>query len=181
MMKENHKANLQYIGIPIICLIYLIFNFNEKYYIILLLNEMLLIFGYIASLIDIKSKTIPNKLILIMIGAWLLIMALMVLIDTELAVLMLKDSILGFIIGGGLFLIVYLISRKGLGGGDVKFIAATGLYIGFARTISVILYGSILATLFVLILLLLKKIGRKDPIPLVPFLYAGILITMFYG
>ena len=42
-----------------------------------------------------------------------------------------------------------------------------------------ILYGSILAALFSLILMAAKKLGRKDTIPLVPFLYLGILIVLF--
>jgi len=42
------------------------------------------------------------------------------------------------------------------------------------------LYGTILAALTGLILILLKKLGRKDAMPLAPFIYAGILITVFY-
>ena len=58
-----------------------------------------------------------------------------------------------------------------LGGGDVKFVAAAGLFLGFARIIPATLYGTILAALTGLALIALKKIGRKDKMPLAPFLY----------
>ena len=41
------------------------------------------------------------------------------------------------------------------------------------------LFGTILAALAGLTLIVLKKISRKDKIPLAQFLYVGILITVF--
>ena len=77
-----------------------------------------------------------------------------------------------------LFLAVYLVSRKGLGGGDVKFMAASGLYLG-VDVLPAMFYGSVLSAAAGLGLLLAKKIGRRDAIPLAPFLFAGILIVLF--
>jgi prepilin signal peptidase PulO-like enzyme (type II secretory pathway) len=129
--------------------------------------------------IDIKTKHIPNILVLAMIAGWLLVIMPMVFIDTENGISLLVDSIYGLLMGGGLFLLVYLLSRKGLGGGDVKFMSAAGLYLGFSGTIPVILFGTILAALTGLVLIMLKKINRKDSIPLAPFLFIGIIITVF--
>ena len=147
---------------------------------ILLWFELAAVFGYAATVCDLKSKKIPNNLIIAMIFAWALTMAPQLLLNTEAAVLLLKESGLGFLTGGGLFLFVYLISRRGLGGGDVKFMAAAGLYTGFFGILSAMLYGCVLAALAGFSLLIAKKIGRKDSIPLAPFLYAGILITIFW-
>jgi len=72
---------------------------------------------------------------------------------------------------------MYAISRKGLGEGDVKFMAATGLFVTINKILGVMLYGSILAALTGGILILTKRIGRKDTMPLAPFLYIGIIIT----
>ncbi len=41
------------------------------------------------------------------------------------------------------------------------------------------IYGSVLAAIAALILILTKKMTAKDAIPLVPFLYVGILLTEF--
>jgi prepilin signal peptidase PulO-like enzyme (type II secretory pathway) len=146
----------------------------------LLLLTLIAIFGYIAAILDIKTKRIPNGLILMMLASWIMTMVPKLFFDTAAAITLLGDSTLGFLIGGGLFLLVYMLSRKGLGGGDVKFMAAAGLYLGFGGTISTMLYGTVIAALTGGILILSKKIGRKETIPLAPFLYIGILLTIFF-
>jgi prepilin signal peptidase PulO-like enzyme (type II secretory pathway) len=130
-------------------------------------------------IIDIKTKTIPNILILVMLAGWLLLLTPMLFFNAEYGIKALTDSIYGFLLGGGLFLSVYLLSRKGLGGGDVKFMAVAGLYLGFSGTIPAIFIGTTFAALTGLVLILLKKINRKDSIPLAPFLFIGIVITVF--
>jgi len=130
-------------------------------------------------IIDVRTKQVPNILILIMITVWLLLIVPIMFFDPGYAVSILTESLLGLLTGGGMFLLVYIISKKGLGGGDVKFIAAAGLFLGFSEIIPVILYGTILAAITGVILILAKKIKRKDTMPLVPFLFAGIIITAF--
>jgi len=145
----------------------------------LIMSGLLILFGYTAMIFDIKTKKIPNILILIMIACWLLISLPMLFTDTDTGIEIFRESVFGFLIGGGLFLFVYVVSSKGLGGGDVKFMAASGLYLGLSGTVTSVLYGTVLAALIGLFLILIKKIGRKDSIPLAPFLFAGILITFF--
>lgn len=143
-----------------------------------LIKALLLIaLSCIAAAYDFKTKRIPNILVMIMVLLWLFVTLILLLFDTAKGLVVLIDSLYGLLIGGGLFMLVYIISRKGLGGGDVKFMAAAGLYLGLAETIPVILYGTLSAALTGLVLILLKKIGRKDTIPLVPFLLFGIVIT----
>ena len=181
MTKSKLMPLLPYIGIPIIGVaFYFICAWRTDLFTVLL-GEMLLLSGYVATVFDIKVKKIPNKLVLAMMAAWVLVMMPKLLLDTEVALVMLKDAGWGFLAGGGLFFLIYLISRKGLGGGDVKFMAVAGLYLGFGGVMTSMLYGSILVGLTGLILLLLKKVGPKDTLPLAPFLYAGILVTIFYG
>ncbi len=178
--KNKYKGLILFIGISIICIIFIVVYGKWGNIFDLLVAELILIFGYVASVYDIKLKTIPNELILTMFGTWTFIIVLYFLKNTEVAISIAKSSVSGFILGGGLSFLVYLISRKGLGGGDVKFIAATGLYLGITNILSAMLYGTILAAITGLILISLKRIGRKDTMPLVPFLYIGILITIFY-
>ena len=145
----------------------------------ILWTAMLLTFSFMAMLVDIRKRCIPNKLVLGMFTGWLLLTAPKLLLDTQAGIPILTDSVIGALIGGGVFLSVYLLSRRGLGGGDVKFMAAAGLYLGFGGTLPAILYGTVLAALSGLILIALKRIKRKDTIPLAPFLFAGIMITVF--
>ena len=177
--KEKLKQILPYMGIPVIMVALLVIYTGKADVFTLLQKELIIVFGYIAAINDLKTMRIQNGFILLMIAAWAIIMAPMLFLNTDAAISLLKDSAFGAAIGGGLFLFTYLISRKGLGGGDVKLMACTGLYLGFTGTVTVMLFGTVLAALTGLVLILLKKIGRKDKIPLAPFLYIGILITAF--
>jgi len=144
----------------------------------LLIHVMILVFGSIAATYDIKTRRIPNKLVLAMLAAWVLVIVPGLFIDTDATIAYMMSSMLGFLIAGGLFMLVYLLSRKGLGGGDVKFMAVSGLYVGFWGALSTIFIGSVLAAIIGGLLILFKKIDRKEPIPLAPFLLAGILVTV---
>lgn len=180
MSREKIKTVLPYLGLPVIAAVLFFARAGKTDMFVLLWFELVSVFGYLASVYDLKSKKIPNGLVLAMIFAWVLTLVPNLVLNTDFALSMLKESGLGFLVGGGLFLLVYLISRKGLGGGDVKFMAAAGLYLGFSGTLSAMLYGSVLAALVGFGLILLKKMGKKDSMPLAPFLYAGILITVFW-
>ena len=173
------KSNLKYLGIPILLVLYFIIKYSKYNMFILLLHLILIVYGYLTTVSDLETKTIPNKLMIIMSVTWLSMMAPLIIFDTKTAISLLKESFLGFATGGGMLLMVYLLSKKGLGGGDVKFMALTGLYIGPGGVYAAMLIGSILAGLTVLSLICIKKLGRKDTIPLAPFLYAGILTTVF--
>ena len=177
-MIQDNKIAFYSAGFMIIMLSWLIICTAELSAFALLKFSLLIIFGYIAMVFDINTKRIPNILVLLMLTGWLLLMPVsLIALDIDIGLFL--DSLYGMLIGGGLFLLVYLLSSKGLGGGDVKFMAVAGLYLGFSNTVPAILYGTVLAALTGLILLMTKKIGRKDAIPLVPFLFAGIIITVF--
>jgi len=179
-MKERFKQAAPYLGLPVILTALVLLRAGKTDALAMLQSGMIVVFGYIASVFDLRTKKLPNYLILVMISAWVLIMTPKLFLDTDKAIDMLLDSLLGLAIGGGVFMLVYLISRKGLGGGDVKFMAATGLYLGFHKIVPATLCGTILAALTGLSLMALKKIGRKDKMPLAPFLYIGILLTVFF-
>jgi len=179
-MKENRiKILIFCLGFLIIMTTWLIINADNMSLLRLLWTVLLITLSYIAMVFDINIKQIPNELILIMITIWLILIVPVLIYDMDFGINLLTDSLLGLLIGGGIFMLVYIISRKGLGGGDVKFMAAAGLYLGFTGTIPAILYGTLLAAITGLVLLICKKIGRKDTIPLAPFLFVGILITVF--
>jgi prepilin signal peptidase PulO-like enzyme (type II secretory pathway) len=174
------KRTLFYgIALVFVMFVWLVICARELSAFALIKFALIIVFSYIAMLFDIYLRRIPNKLVLIMFAGWLLLILPKIIMDTETGIPMLIDSMLGLLIGGGVFLSVYIISRKGLGGGDVKFMAAAGLYLGLSGTMPTILYGSVLAAFTGIVLILFKKITRKDTMPLAPFLFAGIMITVF--
>jgi len=176
---RDNKIALYSAGFMIIMSTWLITCTAELSAYSLIKFSLLIIFSYAAMVFDISTRKIPNMLVLIMLSGWLLLLIPILFIIPDIGMGLFLDSLYGMLIGGGLFMLVYLLSSKGLGGGDVKFMAVAGLYLGFSNTVPAILYGTVLAALTGTILLIIKKIGRKDAIPLAPFLFIGIMITVF--
>ena len=91
------------------------------------------------------------------------------------------DSFLGFLIGGGLFYLLAVLSNGGMGGGDIKYIAAAGALVGWKKVLLIIFIGAFLGSLVGLFQIAVQKKSRKSLIPFGPFLAAATLITLFYG
>lgn len=172
------KALLPYAPLPVLLLAVLLFRGSGTDPMYLLLWVTMTGFGYVAAYSDYHRHIVPNRLVLTMLGVWVLIVVPQLLLRTDKVLEMVLSGLFGFALSGVLLLLVYCVSRKGLGGGDVKFMAITGLYLGARGTMSALFYGSVLAALFSLILIMLKKINMKGSIPLIPFLYLGILATI---
>ena len=179
-VREVMKTHWKYAALPVFCASLLTVHIGQTAPFNILLYTLIVVFSYVTAIMDIKTRKIPNRLVLAMFAAWIIMITPYLFYDTSRAIELLKDSALGCAIGGGMFLFVYLISRKGLGGGDVKFMAAAGLYLGFGGVMAAMLSGTILAALTGVVLIILKRIGRKDAIPLAPFLFIGIFLTVFF-
>ncbi len=87
--------------------------------------------------------------------------------------------------GGGIGLVVmalpFIISRRGMGMGDVKLGALVGLMTGFPLVIVAILLSWISGGLVGAILLAFKIKKRKDPIPFATFLATSAMVTLLWG
>ena len=91
------------------------------------------------------------------------------------------NSVIGFLLGGGLFYLLAVLSKGGMGGGDIKFIAAAGALLGWQKILLVIVLGATLGSIIGLILMVAQKKDRKSQIPFGPFLATGTLIAIFFG
>ena len=78
---------------------------------------------------------------------------------------------------GGLLELIRLISKGGIGMGDVKLMTACGFYLGIVPGIFVLMLSYMLAGLFCLPVLLLKKASLKTRIPMAPFFAASMILT----
>ena len=91
------------------------------------------------------------------------------------------DSFSGFLLGGGLFYLLAVLSNGGMGGGDIKYIASAGALVGWQQVLLIIFIGAFLGSLVGLFQIAMQKKSRKSLIPFGPFLAAATLITLFYG
>ena len=93
----------------------------------------------------------------------------------------LRPTLIGLFLGSSLFYILTVVSRGGMGGGDIKFIAAAGALLGWKKTLLVIFLGAFLGTVYSFPLLMAGKKNRKSLIPFGPFLAAGTGLAIFSG
>ncbi|MBN1367910.1 MAG: prepilin peptidase [Dehalococcoidales bacterium] len=91
------------------------------------------------------------------------------------------NSLIGGAGGFVLFFLIVIISRGGMGFGDVKMAALIGLALGWQSGLVGILIGILLGGIVAIVLLILKMKGRKQAIPFGPFLSIGAIIALFYG
>lgn len=96
-----------------------------------------------------------------------------------------NPGIIKVAIGGGLglviMLLVALVSRGGIGWGDVKMAGLVGLLTGFPLVIVSLLLAVVSGGLVAAVLLVLKVKQRKQTIPFGPFLSLGAMVTLLWG
>ena len=78
-------------------------------------------------------------------------------------------------------LIVALIIKGAFGGGDIKLMAAAGLYLGWKFTVAGVVVGLFAAGLYGIYLLIRKKAGPKSQLRLAPFLAYGLAAATLFG
>ena len=120
------------------------------------------------ALVDFKTKMIYNKTLIPFALAG-------IFFDVQGWLIPLYEGILFSVLGFTVMLIIFILSRGRMGGGDVKFSAVLGLWLG-SKLFSAILTASILAAI-VGTFLYVKTRNSKLEIPLGPFLSIGAIIS----
>lgn len=84
------------------------------------------------------------------------------------------------VVYGLVFLLLSILTHGSMGGGDIKLIAALGLWAGSDHLLYIVLGGIILSGLAAFLLLATKRLSRKDYLPYAPgFTIAAIFVTLF--
>lgn len=74
-----------------------------------------------------------------------------------------------------------LAKQEAMGGGDVKFAALIGAFLGPTAALWAFLGSFFLGALFAIPMLMARKGGGKDPIPFGTFMAAAAVMVQFYG
>jgi leader peptidase (prepilin peptidase) / N-methyltransferase len=141
------------------------------------------------AIIDLKHQLILNKIVYPSLIAALVIAPFFVqggnLISGRFHFGDIQIGILNALIGAGVgfifLLIPAIISRGGMGFGDVKMAALIGLTTGFPGVLVAILGGIILGGLVAIVLLVSGLKKRKEAIPFGPFLSLATIVTLIWG
>lgn len=142
---------------------------------------VLLAATFVIAWIDRHERRIPNRILLILLGIRAVLLVGEWTLVPSMGLSLLISSLMGMLIGGGLFLLAYFISRGGVGMGDVKLFAVIGTYVGTGSIMALVFITALAAALYSIIMLILKKIKLKEEIPFAPFVLVGIILTMALG
>lgn len=127
-----------------------------------------------AAFIDLEHGIIPNRLL----GAGLAGGVPLLAWARPLGFL---DAAAGFAAAGGAMLVVALVSRGGMGGGDVKLAAVIGFFLGPGPALLALLLSFTAGGLAALALLALRRKGRKDEMAFGPYLAGGAMVAVLWG
>ncbi len=140
---------------------------------------------YIAiALIDLRHQLILNKMIFPGLLIALAISPFFIktgLPHSNIASWGAVNALIGAAAGFVILLIPALVSRGGMGIGDVKMAAFIGLTTGFPEVLVAVLGGIVLGGLTAIVLLAFRIKKRKEVIPFGPFLSIASIVTLVWG
>lgn len=144
---------------------------------------LLIVTGLMALLVyDLRWYLLPNRIIYpltVLVG----LLALVQVATATEPLQAVTETALAVIIGGGLFYVLFQVSKgKWIGGGDVKLGWLLGLILGTpGNALLMIFVAALLGTIVSLPLLVNQKLKRSSVIPFGPFLIIGAFIAMLFG
>lgn len=131
--------------------------------------------GIAITFIDLKHLIIPDEINIFLAGSGVLYYTYQCFIQGH----FLMEPLLASFIGGGVLFVIAMVGA--MGGGDIKYMAAAGLFLT-PVTMGIALYiGFIVGGLVALVLVIAGKYKRKMEIPFGPYLVLGTVISFIYG
>jgi prepilin signal peptidase PulO-like enzyme (type II secretory pathway) len=128
----------------------------------------------IITVSDIFYQIIPDKILLPFFVVFLLFLFFMPQFQ-------IGSHLLGMILGFVIFYLIAVVSNGGMGGGDIKLFALSGLVLGTPLLFLSILLATVSGSIYGLLFILFKGGNRKSKIPFGPFIAAGCLIAILWG
>ena len=151
-------------------LCYVKFGFTAELAVALLFVSLLVI----INVSDIAYMLIPNKILLFFLP-FLIVSRIVSPLKPW------WDSLLGAVIGFSVLLLIAVVSKGGMGGGDIKLFLLIGLVLGTIHTLLTLFLASVVGMIVGGIVLKVRGQGRKTPLPFGPSIAVGALLAYFYG
>lgn len=128
----------------------------------------------IINVSDIAYMLIPDKILLFFLPL-LVIGRIFSPLDP------IWDALIGAIVGFGLLFLIAVVSKGGMGGGDIKLFFLIGLVLGAIPTLLTLFLASVIGMIVGIIVLKINGKGRKTPVPFGPSIAIAAIIVYFYG
>ena len=128
----------------------------------------------IINVSDIAYMLIPNKILLFFLPFLIIGRILSPLTPWW-------DSILGAVMGFLILLLIAIVSKGGMGGGDIKLFFLIGLVLGTLQTLLTLFLAAFIGMIIGIIVFKVQGKGRKTPVPFGPSIAIAAIIVYFYG
>ncbi|WP_088007239.1 prepilin peptidase [Indiicoccus explosivorum] len=161
---------MEFMTAVLFALAYVQFGFSPEFFVAVLFLSLLVI----ITVSDIAYMLIPDK-VLLPLGAVLLGLRLFIPLDPW------WDALVGAAVGFGLLLLIAIVSKGGMGGGDIKLFFVIGLVLGTYGTLLTLFLASFIGAVAGVIQLAATNQGRKTPIPFGPWIALAAVIVYFWG
>ena len=135
--------------------------------------------GVLLALIDIRHKTLPNRVTLPAIALAAVLLAVAAVGAGEWPALL--RAAIGAAVLFVVFFVLVMVSPRSIGMGDAKLAALLGLYLGWLGTSVLVLgiaAGFVVQAVFALILLATRRIGLRGELPFGPAMLLGAALTI---
>jgi leader peptidase (prepilin peptidase)/N-methyltransferase len=134
--------------------------------------------GIALAVIDARTRRLPNRLVALLTTGGVLFFSSAAIVEQNLPALW--RALAGLAISFGVYLVISLAARGGLGAGDVKLAAPVGLYLGWlgweALAAGIVL-AFVIGGVAGLVLAARKRRIRGLTVPFGPFMLAAVLVT----
>ena len=137
-----------------------------------------------AFIIDFKLQIIPNRLTLTIFEVGLIFTFVRSLLNINAGIDLFINSILGALVGGGIFLLITLIGgaiagKEAMGFGDVKLMGALGLFFGWLNMIMISVMAFLFAAVVSIVILIARRKKFSEYIPFGPFIVVATMIPIY--
>jgi leader peptidase (prepilin peptidase)/N-methyltransferase len=141
----------------------------------LLLNLVFVAVLIALSFIDLDTFRLPDVLTLPLLGIGLL--GAFLIPGNPIG----WESVLSALGAGGLFWGIARVYPQGMGLGDVKLVAALGVFLGFPSIFLAVFMGSLVGALVGLVLFFTGQKHFREQIPFGPYLAFGAIFALWWG
>ena len=132
----------------------------------------------VAACVDLREHRIPNVVPLTMTVFAVISLTIGFLTDQQGYLSYIFSSVVSSVVVAILMLVASILTKKGIGMGDIKLLSALALLGGVYTICGTLFFGITLCAVAALVLLALKKKTVKEGLPFAPFVLLGYFITI---
>jgi len=136
----------------------------------------------VLTFIDLRTHRLPREVTYVVMAIGAVLLSVAAIVDDQPRRIYM--AALGAVISVSVMSVLYVLSRGGLGDGDVRMSPLLGMYLGWLNpglALVGLLYGFILAALVSAMLMILGTANRRTAIAFGPFLALGTLAAILQG